>query len=172
LNYYISEHDENAVPLIQSKKVLGYANKKDLINSDNIEKYKMCVHERLGFACLPYGNSKVIGLKEIHGLKPNEIPAVSEIAIAYADSIEELNPLYKYYSTRFVRFLVFAANMSSHYTHPQMWRFVPMQDFSNTSDINWNNSVDEIDKQLFDKYELTKDEIDCIYETIKPFEKE
>jgi uncharacterized protein YmfQ (DUF2313 family) len=67
---------------------------------------------------------------------------------------------------------VFAANMSSHYTHPQMWRFVPMQDFSNTSDINWNNSVDEIDKQLFDKYELTKDEIDCIYETIKPFEKE
>lgn len=30
-----------------------------------------------------------------------------------------------------------------------VWKYVPLQDFSVDSDINWNLSVAEIDKQLY-----------------------
>lgn len=35
---------------------------------------------------------------------------------------------------------------------------IPDQDFSDNSDINWNASISEIDKQLFAKYNITTDE--------------
>ena len=46
--------------------------------------------------------------------------------------------------------------------------FVPMQDFSDSSDINWDVSIEEIDKQLYKKYSLTEEEIGYIELTIKP----
>lgn len=43
-----------------------------------------------------------------------------------------------------------------------------MQDFTPQSDIDWNKSVTEIDKQLFDKYGFTPEEIELIEGMIKP----
>ena len=45
--------------------------------------------------------------------------------------------------------------------------FVPIQDFSNDSDIDWSKDINEIDKQLYSKYHLTKDESDYIESKIK-----
>lgn len=50
------------------------------------------------------------------------------------------------------------------------YRFIPIQDFTENSDINWNRSVSEIDKQLYKKYNLSEDEIKFIEEKIKPME--
>ncbi|MCF0217752.1 MAG: type II restriction endonuclease [Malacoplasma sp.] len=44
---------------------------------------------------------------------------------------------------------------------------IPVQDFSNNSDIDWSKTIAEIDDQLYQKYKLTKEEI----EYIKKFEK-
>lgn len=40
------------------------------------------------------------------------------------------------------------------------------EDLSSGSDIDWSKSIEEIDKQLYKKYNLTDDEIDYIESTI------
>ena len=45
--------------------------------------------------------------------------------------------------------------------------FVPLQDFTNNSDIKWNVSEEEIEKQLYKKYKLTQDEINFIESNVK-----
>ena len=50
------------------------------------------------------------------------------------------------------------------------YQFVPMQNFTNNSDIKWNKSISEIDKQLYKKYGLSPDEIEFIEQKIKPME--
>jgi hypothetical protein len=47
-------------------------------------------------------------------------------------------------------------------------QFVPLQDFTSASDIDWSKSIPEIDKQLYSKYNLSEDEIDFIEKMIKP----
>ncbi|EOD03402.1 hypothetical protein IV58_GL001147 [Lactobacillus delbrueckii subsp. jakobsenii ZN7a-9 = DSM 26046] len=42
------------------------------------------------------------------------------------------------------------------------WEYVPLQDFTSNSDIDWSKSIPEIDQQLYKKYNLTQDEIDFI----------
>lgn len=42
-----------------------------------------------------------------------------------------------------------------------------MQDFSSLSDINWSQSIPDIDKQLYKKYGLSQDEIDFIESHVK-----
>ena len=50
------------------------------------------------------------------------------------------------------------------------WRKVPLQDFTSKSDIDWSGTVEEIDKQLYKKYKLTKKEIAFIEEKVKAME--
>ena len=47
------------------------------------------------------------------------------------------------------------------------YRFVPLQDFTRESDIDWSKSITEIDKQLYKKYGLSQDEANYIENKIK-----
>ena len=47
-------------------------------------------------------------------------------------------------------------------------QFVPLQDFTSNSDIDWSKSVAEIDQQLYAKYKLDPDEISFIEKMINP----
>jgi len=49
-----------------------------------------------------------------------------------------------------------------------VYKFVLMQDFTNNSDIDWSKSVTEINVKLYEKYNLTDEEIKYIEETITP----
>ena len=49
-----------------------------------------------------------------------------------------------------------------------VWRNIPLQDFTEKSDIDWNKSIPEIDRQLYNKYNLTEEEIGFIEKMIKP----
>lgn len=51
---------------------------------------------------------------------------------------------------------------------PSTWSYVPIQDFTSNSDIDWSMSVEEIDRQLYAKYNLSDEEIDFIESMIKP----
>ena len=77
--------------------------------------------------------------------------------------------LSKYFKTKFARFMHGIAK-ASHDASRDTYRFVPVQNFTNKSDINWNGSIKEIDKQLYNKYKLTKEEIKFIESMIKPME--
>lgn len=56
--------------------------------------------------------------------------------------------------------------------YQNVYHFVPMQDFTNESDLNWSLGIREIDKQLYDKYGLNKEEKEFIEKKIKELEME
>ena len=72
----------------------------------------------------------------------------------------------QYLKTRFVRFMHSLAKASQHATS-KTYRFVPLQDFTEQSDIDWSKSAGEIDQQLYAKYGLSEEEIAFIEGTIK-----
>ena len=47
------------------------------------------------------------------------------------------------------------------------YKFLPLQNFTSKSDINWSNPVTDIDKYLYKKYKLTTDQIHFIDTMIK-----
>ena len=47
------------------------------------------------------------------------------------------------------------------------WKYVPLQDFTSSSDIDWSKSIHEIDQQLYKKYGLTDEEIRFIETNVK-----
>lgn len=49
-----------------------------------------------------------------------------------------------------------------------VFRFVPLQDFTSKSDIDWSKSIPEIDQQLYAKYSLSEDEISFMESMIRP----
>ena len=72
-----------------------------------------------------------------------------------------------YMTTKFARFMHSIAK-ASHDASKKTYCFIPTQDFTNKSDINWSKSIENIDKQLYKKYKLTKEEIAFIEKNIKP----
>ena len=50
------------------------------------------------------------------------------------------------------------------------WSKVPLQDFTEGSDIDWLRSISEIDKQLYKKYNLSQSEIQFIEDKVRPME--
>jgi hypothetical protein len=49
-----------------------------------------------------------------------------------------------------------------------VWKYVPLQDFTAESDIDWSKSIPEIDAQLYAKYGLDNDEINFIESKVTP----
>ena len=72
----------------------------------------------------------------------------------------------KYLLTKFARFLLRQGITSVNVTK-ECFAFVPIQDFTNKSDIVWSKNVSEVDFQLYAKYHLAKDEIEFIEKMIK-----
>ena len=44
---------------------------------------------------------------------------------------------------------------------------IPIQDFTSNSDIDWSQSIYDIDQQLYRKYRLSDDEIEFIETHVK-----
>lgn len=73
----------------------------------------------------------------------------------------------KYICTKFARALLGTLKATQH--NPRdTWSNVPLQDFSDKSDINWDCSIAEIDSQLYRKYGIKEDEIVFIESNVKP----
>ncbi|MBU5269468.1 Eco57I restriction-modification methylase domain-containing protein [Clostridium cochlearium] len=72
----------------------------------------------------------------------------------------------QYTRTKFLRFLHSLAKGSQHAT-AKTYIFVPLQDFTDKSDIDWSKDIKDIDEQLFDKYKLTDEERNHISSSIK-----
>lgn len=79
------------------------------------------------------------------------------------------NNLIQYLETKFLRYLLGLAK-SSHHATARAYRFVPLQDFTEDSDIDWTKSISEIDQQLYKKYNLSDEEIHFIENNVKEME--
>ena len=111
------------------------------------------------------GQFKIVSRTEVVG--PNDVCTDSYLIIGESEHKYIVENEYKYIQTRFARFLLMLA-VSSINLSPDKFQFVPIQDFTNQSDIDWNKSIREIDQQLYTKYNLTEDEIEFIEKMIKP----
>lgn len=83
------------------------------------------------------------------------------ISIGSFDTEEEAQDCLKYVKSKFARTLLGVLKITQHNPGPK-WKYVPLQDFTPNSDIDWSKSIHEIDLQLYRKYGLDEKEIEFI----------
>lgn len=138
-------------------------------NNNNIEGYKVMISNADG-AAGQIGKPKparIIGKPVI--AKPGTSSVPTFMSIGNFESETEALSLEKYIKTKFVRVLLGILKITQHIT-PGTWAYVPLQDFTSNSDINWNASIKNIDKQLYKKYGLSDEEINFIETNVKEME--
>ena len=71
------------------------------------------------------------------------------------ESFDEANAVQRYAKTRFFRYLcTLKIGAGTNGWSPMYFDYVPNQDFTRNSDINWAKSIYEIERQLYKKYNL------------------
>ncbi|MFC0265028.1 Eco57I restriction-modification methylase domain-containing protein [Alloscardovia macacae] len=88
------------------------------------------------------------------------------LTVGSFDTEEEANNLLLYIKTKFARVLLGVLKVTQDNT-AEKWKYVPLQNYSNDSDIDWKASIAEIDQQLYAKYGLDDSEIDFIESHVK-----
>lgn len=73
------------------------------------------------------------------------------------ESKTEAENVTKYIKTKFFRALVGILKVTQDSPN-RVYGLVPIQDFTNSSDIDWSKSVGDINNQLYTKYNLTESE--------------
>ena len=93
----------------------------------------------------------------------------SFIGIGAFEKEAEADAALKYVKTKFMRTMLGILKVTQD-NNTDVWKFVPLQDFTSNSDIDWSQNIPDIDRQLYSKYNLSDDEIDFIEKMIKPMD--
>ena len=88
------------------------------------------------------------------------------ISVGQLKTKTEADSLLKYLKTKFCRALLSILKVTQD-NKRATWAYVPLQDFTSSSDIDWSKSIAEIDEQLFDKYGLDETERNFIRTKVK-----
>ncbi|KUK60002.1 MAG: hypothetical protein XD81_0530 [Bacteroidetes bacterium 38_7] len=137
-------------------------------NDDIANSWKVFISKADG-AAGQLGNpipARIIGKAEIGDNRT--ICTETFLTIGPLDNENNALNVQKYASTKFFRFLV-GIRKTKNMTR-NTYRFVPIQDFTSSSDIDWSKPIADIDRQLYAKYGLMDDEIAFIESMIKPME--
>lgn len=143
-----------------NRRVYKYIQRAYVNDVENLNSYKLYVAQANGSGVFgetlsqPIIEGKDVGATE------------SFIGIGNFSTEKEAINLEKYYKTKFARTLLGILKVTQNGNKP-VWKFIPIQDFTDSSDINWNVSVASIDKQLYKKYGLTEEEIAFIEFNVK-----
>ena len=134
---------------------------REYINSViNLDKYKIFIPKASGVGAF----GEVLGPSIVVG------PATGHTETFYSigtfDTKTEAESAFKYLKTKFARALLSVLKTTQNIT-PGNWAYVPLQDFTANSDIDWSKSISEIDKQLYKKYKLSPEEINFIETHVK-----
>ena len=141
-----------------AKRVTGY------IDSNIIKKNRLWINKYKIFISKAYSTDAIIP-PEVIVAPPGVVCSETFLVIGPFDSQEELLNCKKYIETDFFRVLLFFGRGTMQVSQ-DVFRFIPMQDFTSNSDIIWNKCDVEIDNQLYIKYHLTNKEIYLIKKTI------
>lgn len=154
------KYDTQLYHIEKNKRKVEYVNREEINkNTDYIDKWKVFIPGSGGS-----GNDKmVLGRPEL--APPNSVCSQSYLFASH-EKRESAENFYKYIQTKFLRILVSSVKITQS-APSRVYRFVPIQDFTANSDINWNKTIEEIDEQLFEKYQLTKEEREHIRNSIK-----
>ena len=129
----------------------------------NFNKYKVLVPEANGTGAIGEVLSAPVIVEPIVGYTD------TFIGIGRFDSKKEADACMKYIKSKFARTLLGTLKATQH--NPRdTWANIPLQNFTADSDIDWSQSIENIDKQLYNKYDLTKEEVAFIKKMIRPME--
>lgn len=99
----------------------------------------------------------------------NDINTHTFMSIGSFANQEEALAALKYIKTKFARAMLGVLKITQHNSN-ECWRYVPLQDFTLKSDIDWSQSISDIDVQLYKKYGLDDKEIEFIESHVKEME--
>lgn len=138
-----------------------YINQKYVDNSDNnIGKYKIVLPKADGNGS--FGDT--ITMPEI--LSCNTGFTHTFLGLGGFDTEKEAKAALKYIKCKFTRALLGILKVTQD-LNADKWKYVPLQDFTPSSDIDWSVSIPEIDQQLYAKYGLDENEIAFIESHVK-----
>ena len=148
------------IGLIKNIRHYRYISPQYLDKHDNLYKYKVIVAASNGDGIFgellsnPFVGSPGLGYTQ------------SFLGFGNFETREEAEATLKYLKTKFARGLLGTLKKTQH-NHTNVWANIPLQDFTNSSDIDWSKSIVEIDEQLFDKYGLDEKERNFIRTKVK-----
>lgn len=145
---------------IDSKRSIRYVDRRYVLPNNFTDKYNVAIPQANGRGS--YGEA--LSTPEI--LNRGECTTDTFLSIGQFDTPEEAQNLVKYIKGKFSRALLGIKKVTQN-TPPSVWEYVPLQDFTNQSDIDWSKSIAEIDQQLYKKYRLDNDEIEFIESHVK-----
>lgn len=96
----------------------------------------------------------------------NSVCTETFLLIGPFDTEIEQKNCYKYICTNFFKALLFFGRGTMQVSQ-DVFRFIPLEDFTENSDINWNDDISKLDKQLYNKYNISKKESEFIDKIIK-----
>lgn len=145
---------------INNQRTYKYV-RRDYVNDvANLDKYKVFMPGANGNGTF----GEVISSPMVVGPRVGSTETFISVG-AYNTELEAEYTL-KYIKTKFARAMLNILKATQANT-PDKWKYVPLQDFTENSDINWSKSIAEIDQQLYKKYGLTPDEITFIETHVK-----
>lgn len=147
----------------KNERVYKYIKREYVNDVINLDKYKILIPKANGMGAF----GEVISAPVIQGKGIGHTETFLSIGIF--DNMQEAQNAYKYIKSKFARALLGVLKTTQDIT-PDKWANVPMQDFTDKSDIDWSVSIANIDKQLYKKYGLSEEEIAFIENNVKEME--
>ena len=143
-----------------ARRTIGYVSPSIVTkNIDAIEKYKL-------FFTTSYSTNAINPPETIEG-EPLSACTETFLLIGPFNSELEQKNCHKYILTNFFKVLLFFGRGTMQVSQ-EVFRFIPLQNFTESSDIDWSKSIPEIDQQLYLKYHLTDEEIAFVKKMVKP----
>lgn len=156
-----SEHNTLLFHIENGTRKTEFVKRADISkNKKDIDKYKVFLTGAAGSG----NDSKVLGKPEFAPL--NSVCSQSYLYSSFSTKEEAINFM-NYLSTRFFRILVSAMKITQS-APKRVYRFVPLEDLTSNSEIDWTKSIKIIDRQLYNKYNLIEEDINFIEEKISP----
>lgn len=156
-----SDNSIKVLGISKNKRVWRYIPVKYVDKShENLRKWKVLVPRANGSGAIgevlstPLISTPFIGYTQ------------SFIGIGSFDTEAEANACYKYIKSKFARALLGVLKITQD-NDRNVWRMIPLQDFTPASDIDWSQSIPDIDRQLYKKYNLDDAEVEFIETHVK-----
>ena len=145
---------------LKNERITLWTKKKYVCFHPNLDKWKVFVPKSNGSGAIgEVLSTPLIGQPLIGHTQ-------SFISIGTFDNESQANNCLKYIKTKFCRTMLGVLKVTQD-NKKDTWKYVPMQDFSSTSDIDWTQSIADVDKQLYKKYGLSNEEIEFIETHVK-----
>ena len=157
------DDDIKFIGVIKNVRKWRYINQEYIKEHPNLRKFKVM---------LPGSNgSGAIGEVLSTPLVGEPLVGHTQTFISFGafDNREEAENLLKYIKTKFARTMLGTLKITQS-NKKDTWRNVPLQNFTNNSDIDWSQSIAQIDQQLYKKYGLSEKEIAFIEEKVRAME--